>query len=83
MFKDLDKKPVKGFIISQNLLASRGVEGRGNWKSLKFVLELTNTCRPLINRIRIVWIKICFVNISETVEFSSNKQKGFPKVNEC
>lgn len=26
MFKDMGKKPVKGFIISQNLLVNRGVE---------------------------------------------------------
>jgi hypothetical protein len=39
MFKDLGKEPVKGFNVSQNLLASQG-QGSGTENAHTFVLKL-------------------------------------------
>lgn len=61
MFKDLSKKSGEGFIISQDLLASRGGGWSGNcvWT---WVLKLASTCRSVISKAKTVRSKNIIYN---------------------
>lgn len=69
---------MKGFIISQDLLASKGQEGRETENIQTFVLKLPSTYRSVISNVKIV---VGETMICKYIKFSGISQvirKSFP-----